>query len=141
MRAIRELIPVPEYGEQPTATVLRIQGKPRRALAKVCGGGFREREWVTGYRREGDRILEYRARITALRLITPRGVEPVRVVAAGDIVEIGGITGIRVGDQLGSPKGLAERPTFGEPPLSTVVTAREPARTVRCGCTAKCKRR
>ncbi|GAB3959690.1 hypothetical protein GCM10027614_79740 [Micromonospora vulcania] len=111
----------------------------RVAYLRSYGGRLRARQRVVAYRREPDgRITATRARITRLDVLdaatehadpTGRNQEPA-ALTAGYIARVAGLTGVRLGDQVGSSTGLDGRSYFPAPTLEAVVRPRDPARTL-----------
>ncbi|WP_433537872.1 GTP-binding protein [Micromonospora sp. CA-249363] len=125
------LPPAPPAEPEPRAQVFAIERDPggdRVAYVRSYGGQFRARERVTAYRREPDgRTTATRGRITRLDVVgaaTDRS-----ALTAGHIARVGGLTGVRLGDQLGSPTGLDGRSYFPAPTLEAVVRPRDASRT------------
>ncbi|MEU7752268.1 GTP-binding protein [Micromonospora sp. NPDC049171] len=140
--AIAALLPAsPPAESEPRARVFAIERDPageRVAYLRSYGGQLRARQRVVAYRREPDgRTTTTRARITRLDVIgtathhaqTGRD-DPPAALTAGHIARVAGLTGVRLGDQLGSPAGLDGRSHFPAPTLEAVVRPRDPARTL-----------
>ncbi|MFG1913203.1 GTP-binding protein [Micromonospora sp. NPDC048898] len=139
--AIAVLLPAsPPAESEPRARVFAIERDPageRVAYLRSYGGQLRARQRVVAYRREPDgRTTTTRARITRLDVIgaathhAQTGDDPPAALTAGHIARVAGLTGVRLGDQLGSPAGLDGRSHFPAPTLEAVVRPRDPARTL-----------
>ncbi|MEU7588817.1 GTP-binding protein [Micromonospora sp. NPDC049230] len=140
--AIAALLPAsPPAEPEPRARVFAIERDPageRVAYLRSYGGHLRARQRVVAYRREPDgRTTTTRARITRLDVIdaadhhTQAGRDdPPAALTAGHIARVAGLTGVRLGDQLGSPAGLDGRSYFPAPTLEAVLRPRDPARTL-----------
>ncbi|MEU4335960.1 translation factor GTPase family protein [Micromonospora lupini] len=141
--SIAVLLPAsPPAEPEPRARVFAIVRDPsgeRVAYLRSYGGQLRARQRIVAYRREPDgRTTATRARITRLDVVgattdraepTGQGAEPT-TLSAGHIARVAGLTGVRLGDQLGSPAGLDGRSYFPAPTLEAVVRPRDPARTL-----------
>ncbi|MET7372864.1 translation factor GTPase family protein [Micromonospora arida] len=143
LQGIAALLPAsPPAEPEPRARVFAIErdaAGERVAYLRAYGGQFRARQRVVAYRREPDgRITATRARITRLERVgatIDRAEPPGRghgptALTAGHIARVAGLTGVRLGDQLGSPAGLDGRSYFPAPTLEVVVRPRDPARTL-----------
>ncbi|MEU8180750.1 translation factor GTPase family protein [Micromonospora sp. NPDC049047] len=141
--AIAALLPAsPPAEPEPRARVFAIERDPageRVAYLRSYGGQLGARQRVVAYRRGPDgRVTATRARITRLDVIgvaadhaAPAGRDhPPAALTAGHIARVAGLTGVRLGDQLGSPAGLDGRSYFPAPTLEAVVRPRDPARTL-----------
>ncbi|MBQ1016954.1 TetM/TetW/TetO/TetS family tetracycline resistance ribosomal protection protein [Micromonospora sp. D93] len=141
--SIAALLPAsPPAEPEPRARVFAVERDAaggRVAYLRSYGGQLRARQRVIAYRREPDgRITATRARITRLDVVdaTPDQAEPTgrehetNVLTAGYIARLAGLTGVRLGDQLGSPVGLDGRAHFPAPTLEVVVRPRDPARVL-----------
>lgn len=141
--AITALLPASPPAEPETrARVFAIEREPageRVAYLRSYGGELRARQRVIAYRREPDgQITATRARITRLDVIgAPTGqAEPTgrddgpAALTAGYIARVTGLTGVRLGDQLGNSASLDGRSYFPAPTLEAVVRPRDPARTL-----------
>ncbi|MGV9212198.1 GTP-binding protein [Micromonospora sp. RB23] len=126
------LPPSPPAEPDPRARVFAIERDPsgeRVAYLRSYGGQFRTRERVTAYRREPDgRTTATRGRITRLDVVGAATDQA--ALTAGHIARVGGLTGVRLGDQLGSPAGLDGRSHFPAPTLEAVVRPREASRAL-----------
>ncbi|MET8526608.1 GTP-binding protein [Micromonospora sp. NPDC005172] len=134
--AIATVLPAsPPAEPDPRARVFAIERDPsgeRVAYLRAYGGQFRARERVTAYRRGPDgRTTATRGRITRLDVVgaTTAPAAPT-ALTAGHIARVAGLTGVRLGDQLGSPAGLDGRSYFPAPTLEAVVRPREVSRTL-----------
>ncbi len=115
----------PAEGDGTRGTVFAISHDDAGKLAyvRLWSGELRPRERVHYHRREPDgTVAEHVEQITALD-----GVRP----AAGDIARVRGLTGIRIGDQIGSARTLPGSPRFAPPSMETVVRARHEADSAR----------
>ncbi|MZD10291.1 GTP-binding protein, partial [Streptomyces sp. SID5785] len=128
--ALREFLPPPPAADpdaRPTGTVFAVHRGPtgeRVAHLRMDAGALRARQDVTLLRRDADGgTLRRTGRITALRVAgASADAEP--VAGPGEIAEVRGLSGVRVGDRLGE---LREgRVRFAPPTLATVVRARRP---------------
>jgi ribosomal protection tetracycline resistance protein len=96
------------------------------AYVRSYGGRLRARQRITVYRRKPDgRIGAFDGQISALHVVGGCD-EDVHQLTAGHIAQIRGLPEIRIGDQVGSPDGPADRAYFARPSLETVVRARRP---------------
>ncbi|PGH45849.1 GTP-binding protein [Micromonospora sp. WMMA1996] len=134
--AVASLLPAsPPAEPAPRARVFAVEhdaGGERVAYLRSYGGQLRARQRVVAYRREPDgRTTATRARITRLDVAgaTADHSGPA-TLTAGHIARVTGLTGVRLGDQLGSPAGLDGRSHFPAPTVEAVVRPRDPARSV-----------
>ncbi|MFG1885757.1 GTP-binding protein [Micromonospora sp. NPDC049102] len=134
--AIAAVLPAsPPAEPDPRARVFAIERDPageRVAYLRAYGGQFRARDRVTAYRRGPDgRTTATRGRITRLDVVgaTTAPAAPT-ALTAGHIARVAGLTGVRLGDQLGSPAGLDGRSYFPAPTLEAVVRPREVSQTL-----------
>ncbi|MFG1651544.1 GTP-binding protein [Micromonospora sp. NPDC049275] len=140
---IATLLPAsPPAEPEPRARVFAIvrdASGERVAYLRSYGGQLRARQRIVAYRRESDgRTTATRARITRLDVVdaTTDRTEPTgrqggpTALSAGHIARVAGLTGVRLGDQLGSPAGLDGRSYFPAPTVEAVVRPRDPARTL-----------
>jgi ribosomal protection tetracycline resistance protein len=94
------------------------------AYVRAYGGHLHARQRVTVYRREGDgRIAALDGRVSALEVVGGSG-EMGQRLTAGRIGRLRGLSAVRIGDQIGSPDGLADGAYFPRPSLATAVRAR-----------------
>ncbi|WP_433241833.1 GTP-binding protein [Streptosporangium sp. CA-135522] len=101
------------------------------AYLRVHSGGLRSRQRITWYRREADGgVSEDTGQITALHVVG-RARTDIHHLTAGDIAKVWGLPGIRVGDQVGSPDGLAGRSHFAPPSLETLARPKRPEQAAR----------
>ncbi|MET8359584.1 translation factor GTPase family protein [Micromonospora sp. NPDC005171] len=141
--SIAALLPTsPSAEPEPRARVFAVErdaAGERVAYLRGYGGQFRTRQRVVAYRREPDgRFTATRGRITRLDLVgaavdqagPPGRAHGPTALTAGHIARVTGLTGVRLGDQLGSPAGLDGRSYFPAPTLELVVRPRDPARTL-----------
>ncbi|MEV1111662.1 MULTISPECIES: GTP-binding protein [unclassified Micromonospora] len=131
--AIAAVLPPAPPGEpDPRARVFAIEREPsgeRVAYLRSYGGQFRARERVTAYRRESDgRTTTTHGRITRLDVVGAATDQA--ALTAGHIARVGGLTEVRLGDQLGSPAGLDGRSYFPAPTLEAVVRPRDSSQTL-----------
>ncbi|GAA4210987.1 elongation factor G [Actinocatenispora rupis] len=91
----------------------------RLAYLRLFGGTFRNRVAVPFHRDDGTRR---EVRPTAVELLVRGGSRPVREAGAGEIVQVTGLTGVRIGDRVGTP-GAAAGSLVPPPTLESVVTA------------------
>jgi ribosomal protection tetracycline resistance protein len=120
------LPPAPAPENRLRARVFAIeQGASGEKVAYVrsYGGQLRVRQRVTVYRREPEGTVgDFNGQISALRVVGERDGTRATLIA-GHIGQIRGLAGIRIGDQIGSPDGLAGQAHFARPSLETVVRA------------------
>ncbi|MFG1677013.1 GTP-binding protein [Micromonospora sp. NPDC049282] len=133
--AVATLLPAsPPAEPEPRARVFAIEREPtgeRVAYLRSYGGQLRARQRVVAYRREPDgRITATRARITRLDVVGATTDHAAPALTAGHIARVVGLTGVRLGDQLGGPAGLDGRSFFPAPTLEAVVRPRDPARAL-----------
>ena len=115
--------PPADDGTRGTVFAIEHDGAGRLAYVRLWSGELRPRDRVRYHRREPDGTLaEHVEQITALGGA---------VLSAGDIAKVRGLTGIRIGDQIGSAYAPAAAPRFSPPSLETVVRARHPADSAR----------
>lgn len=132
--AVATLLPAsPPAEPEPRARVFALERDPageRVAYLRSYGGRLRARQPVTAYRREPDgSITATRARIVRLDVVGATTDRPQpAALTAGSIARVTGLTGVRLGDQLGSPAGLDGRAHFPAPTLEAVVRPRDPDR-------------
>ncbi|MEN3356759.1 MAG: ribosomal protection tetracycline resistance protein, partial [Mycobacteriales bacterium] len=97
-------------------------GGEKVAYVRSYGGQLRARQRVTVYRREPDgQVRRYDGQVSALRVV---GDAAGGQLTAGHIGQVRGLPEIRIGDQLGSPHGLAGEQYVARPSLETVVRPR-----------------
>lgn len=96
----------------------------RLAYLRLFGGTFRNRVAVPFFGPDGTRRD---VRPTAVEVLVRGGSRPVRTAHAGEIVQVAGLTGVRIGDAVGTPAPDAA-PAFAPPTLESVVTPTDPAR-------------
>jgi ribosomal protection tetracycline resistance protein len=97
----------------------RAPGGEKLAYVRSYGGELGARQRVALYRRDPDgRIDTLRARTADVEVVGP-GTGP--RLTAGHIARVRGLADARIGDQVGSPAGLAAREWFAPPSLETVV--------------------
>jgi ribosomal protection tetracycline resistance protein len=100
------------------------------AFLRLSGGELRSRTRAAFWRPGPAGAAVFSARVTDLRVITPASAEPRPVLRAGEIAEVRGLTGVRVGDRLGRAPAEgagAEAARFAGPSLESVVRATDPA--------------
>jgi len=92
------------------------------AYVRSYGGQLRARQRVTVYRQTADgRITSFGGQVSGLQVV---GEPVVDELAGGHIARVRGLTGIRIGDQVGSPDGLGSAAHFARPGLEAVVRPR-----------------
>ncbi|MFI7005139.1 tetracycline resistance ribosomal protection protein Otr(A) [Streptomyces sp. NPDC050145] len=133
LASVREFLPpapVAETGDGPSGTVFAVHRGPageRIAHLRMYEGEVRARQDVTLLRADADGGTERRpGRITGLRVVGAQagsGDRPA-VAGPGQIAEVRGLHGVRVGDRLGAPR--AGRVRFAPPTLESVVRAVRP---------------
>jgi ribosomal protection tetracycline resistance protein len=102
----------------------RLASGDKVAYIRSYGGQLRVRQRITVYRRESDgRIGTFGGQVSALHVVGGSD-EAVPSLTAGHIAQVRGLPEIRIGDQVGSPEGLAGQAYFARPSLETVVRAR-----------------
>jgi ribosomal protection tetracycline resistance protein len=129
----RLLPPAPAPEDKLRGRVFAIEGGSRGrdsaggdkvAYIRSYGGQLQTRQRVTVYRRESDgRIGTFGGQVSALHVVGGSD-EVVHSLTAGHIAQVRGLPEIRIGDQIGSPDGLAGQAYFARPSLETVVRAR-----------------
>jgi ribosomal protection tetracycline resistance protein len=120
----RLLPPAPPPERRLRGRVFAIERGPggdKVAYVRSYGGQLRMRQRVTGYRPHGGRVDAYRGQVSALRIV---GDDTAQELTAGHIAQVRGLPEIRIGDQLGSPDGLATEAYVARPSLETVVRPR-----------------
>jgi ribosomal protection tetracycline resistance protein len=128
--AIGDLLPpAPAPEERLRARVFAIERGPggeKIAYLRSYGGHLQPRQRVTVHRRGTDgRIARFGGQVSGLQVVGgPAGAG--QRLATGEIGRIRGLPGLRIGDQVGSPEGLAGRAHFARPALETVVLPRRP---------------
>ena len=124
--AIRHLLP-PSPPPEPALrgrvfAIERGAGGEKVAYVRSYGGQVRPRQRVTVHRREPDgRVGAYRAQVTGLTVLGGRS----DCLTAGHIARVRGLPGVRIGDQLGTDRGLDGQAHFPRPSLETVVRPRD----------------
>ncbi len=123
----RLLPPAPAPEDRLRARVFAIErgtGGDKVAYVRSYGGQVRARQRVTVYRGDSDgRTATFGGQVRALHVVGEAG-EAVHRLTAGHIARVRGLAEIRIGDQVGSPDGLAGQAYFARPSLETVVRAR-----------------
>lgn len=122
---IRGLLPpAPPAEDALRARVFAVERGPggeKAAYVRSYGGELRARQRVTVHRRDPDGALSsYAGQVSGLEVIG----DPAAALTAGRIARIRGIGGIRIGDQVGRPDGLADHAQFARPSLETEVRPR-----------------
>lgn len=124
---IRELLPSPDNtGAGLRGSVFKIDrgaSGEKVAYARLFSGSLGLREYVSFYRKAEER----QAKVTGLRVFEQGKSVPAARVGAGLIARIQGLDGVRIGDQLGSPRDEADEPFFPPPTFETVVRPRDRA--------------
>ncbi|RDI68888.1 GTP-binding protein [Nocardia pseudobrasiliensis] len=125
IRAITELLPIPESADGPTPrgtifAVERSASGAKTAYLRLFSGTVTTRDRLALSRRDYDgTTVRHTGRITTLRVVGG-GSGP---LTAGNIGRITGPSDLRVGDTLGVPTD-SEQPRFAVPTLRTLVRAR-----------------
>ena len=119
---ITELLPraAGDDGGPPDGRVFKIERGPageKIAYARMFSGTLTARE-VVPYGRDGD------GKVTAISVFSGGQAEPRPAVRAGQIARLRGLTGIQVGDQIGSCRAATEH-HFAPPTLESVVVAEQ----------------
>ncbi|MBO1330580.1 tetracycline resistance ribosomal protection protein Otr(A) [Streptomyces sp. VRA16 Mangrove soil] len=127
--AVREFLPAAGKGDRtapPSGTVFAVRrgtAGERIGYLRLYDGEVRARQKVTFLREDVEGgAQELTARITGLRVVGCAG----DVAGPGQIAEVRGVAGVRVGDRLGPPR--AGRAGFAPPTLETVARAVHPGR-------------
>ncbi|MFF8913090.1 tetracycline resistance ribosomal protection protein Otr(A) [Streptomyces sp. NPDC015032] len=122
--------PTPEQRgttEAPRGAVFAVRPGPggeRRAYVRLYEGEVTNRQRLTFLRRGADgRTTKVAGRALELTVVGQPGAPS---LTAGNIAELRGVPGIRVGDRLGEVTDRA--PQFAAPTLETLVRARHPAK-------------
>lgn len=89
------------------------------AYARLFSGSLRVRDRVE--------LRGRREKVTGIGVFTSAGVEPRGCVAAGEIAQLRGLAGARIGDPIGVPASSAGTRQFAPPTLETVVAPLDPA--------------
>ncbi|WP_163511670.1 elongation factor G [Fodinicola acaciae] len=100
-----------------SARIFKIERSPageKLAYARVLSGSVRTRQRVDWQRGSG--------KVTSLQVFQHGGAVPATHAVAGQIVKLGGLPDIRIGDQIGLASAGADS-AFAPPTLETVVTA------------------
>lgn len=126
--AIRWLLPpAPAPEDRLRGRVFAIErgaGGEKVAYIRLYGGQLRARQRITVYRRDSDgRIVTFGGQVSAVQVVGDSD-GAVQRLTAGHIAQIRGLPEIRIGDQVGSPDGLAGQAYFARPGLETIVRAR-----------------
>ncbi|MEV4181847.1 tetracycline resistance ribosomal protection protein Otr(A) [Streptosporangium canum] len=120
--------------DDPRGTVFAIErggAGEKVAYLRMHSGELRARQRITSYRLEaGGGVSENSEQITALHVIGPVRREAHHPVA-GDIAKVWGLSRIRVGDQVGSARGLAGRSHFAPPTLETLARPKQAGQAAR----------
>jgi ribosomal protection tetracycline resistance protein len=101
-----------------SASVFKVERDPggrKVAWARLFSGTLRLRERIGGHP------------VTALRVVDRGPARPATAVAAGQIAQVWGLPGVRVGDALGKPRPGAPGPQFAPPTLEAVIVPADPA--------------
>ncbi|MEV5609000.1 tetracycline resistance ribosomal protection protein Otr(A) [Streptomyces sp. NPDC052225] len=128
--AVRKFVPAaakpePSVSAGPIGTVFAVRRGPageRIGLLRMYDGEVRARQKVVFLRRDPDdgAAVPVAGRVTGVRVVGTDG----DVVRAGQIAEVRGVSGIRVGDRLGELRDGRAR--FAPPTLETVARAVRP---------------
>jgi ribosomal protection tetracycline resistance protein len=125
---ITELLPphvlsdVKKASRQLSATVFKIERGPageKVAYVRLFSGLLHVRDRLELHGR--------RERVTGIKVFTPAGVEARSSVVAGEIAQLYGLVGVRIGDAVGMPAASAGSRQFAAPTLETVVAPVNPA--------------
>jgi ribosomal protection tetracycline resistance protein len=106
---------------QLSATVFKIErGRAGEKLAyvRLFSGSLRVRDRLE--------LRGRRERVTGIGVFTPEGVVARNSVEAGEIAQLSGLVGVRIGDVIGVPR-TGSTPQFPPPTLETVVVPGESA--------------
>lgn len=118
---ITGLLPAaPPTGGPPVGTVFAVErggGGQKIAYLRLFEGELRPRQLLTLYRPGG----EHTERVTALRTV---GTTPA-------ITKVWGLSGVRVGDRVGTAPTPSEHPHFARPTLETLVRPRHASEAAR----------
>ena len=101
-----------------SASVFKVERDPggrKVAWARLFSGTLRLRDRLDGHP------------VTALRVVDRGRARPATAVVAGQIAQVRGLTGVRVGDPLGEPRPGAPGPQFAPPTLEAVAVPADPA--------------
>ncbi|WP_338703101.1 tetracycline resistance ribosomal protection protein Otr(A) [Streptomyces sp. Q6] len=117
--------PEPSSSAGPIGTVFAVRRGPageRIGFLRLYDGEVRPRQKVTFLRRDPDdgAAVPVTGRVTGVEVVGTRG----EVARAGQIAEVRGVAGIRVGDRLGALRDGRAR--FAPPTLETVARAVRP---------------
>ncbi len=124
MRAIAELLPATEgAADGPLeATVFKIgrdAAGQKVAFARVFSGTIRVRDHLAF----GDGET---GTVTSLAAFDHGGDEPRTAAVAGEVAKIRGLAHVRIGDDIGGPRGGSRRHRFASPTLESVVEPAHP---------------
>jgi ribosomal protection tetracycline resistance protein len=101
-----------------SASVFKVErdARGRRvAWARLFSGTLRLRDRIDGHP------------VTALRVVDRGRARPATAVAAGQIAQVWGLPGVRVGDPLGETRPGARGPQFAPPTLEAVIVPAAPS--------------
>jgi ribosomal protection tetracycline resistance protein len=118
------LPPAPAAEPELRARVFAIERGPsgeKLAYIRSYGGDLRARQHVTVYRRDIDGgVGHYQVHVTGVSVVGLRSGEAGHLTA-GYIAKVRGLSGVRIGDQIGSPVALDVDAHFAPPTLETTV--------------------
>ncbi|MEJ3743452.1 translation factor GTPase family protein [Actinomycetes bacterium KLBMP 9797] len=125
IRGITELLPAAtgDPAGPVAGTVFKIDrgaGGEKIAYLRMFSGTLRVRDRVPF----GDGAA---GRVTGLRVFADGAAARRDAVTAGEIAQVRGLEGVRIGDPVGAPRGPAGDHVFAPPSLETVVVPRRPA--------------
>jgi ribosomal protection tetracycline resistance protein len=127
INAIHDLLPVSQGGDALSGRVFKIERGPggeKLAYVRLFSGSVEPRQLVTIHRQD---LMQEQAKVTSLQVFRSGGAITTDRAIAGQIAKLGGLSGIRIGDQLGSPDETASGAYFSPPTLETVVGTPDPA--------------
>ncbi|WP_054939188.1 GTP-binding protein [Paenibacillus ihuae] len=95
--------------------IQRDKSMGRMAFVRLYQGSIRNRDTVTNYSQE------VQAKVTQIRKVEGGRTEDVGSLAAGDIAVVYGLSGVRIGDVLGSPDAIPQEAKLAVPLLTVRV--------------------